>query len=141
MTQLHEQYRPHTLADVVGQAKAIATIERIGKRGLGGRAYWVTGSTGTGLDIARTSGYHSSLCQENPLTESKSYAQSAEPVSVNVPAENENTVHEPATVKLPQEPTLKNEFIFLVRIAGRNLLSHQPAEKLNTARSSVSKPV
>lgn len=54
MTQLHEQYRPRTLDDVVGQAKAIATIERIGKRGLGGRAYWITGSTGTGkTTIAR----------------------------------------------------------------------------------------
>lgn len=46
--QLHEQYRPRTLSEVVGQPKAVETIERMKRRGLGGRAYWITGQTGTG---------------------------------------------------------------------------------------------
>ena len=46
--QLHEQYRPKTWDDVVGQDKAIAQIKRIAERGLAGRAYWLTGQSGTG---------------------------------------------------------------------------------------------
>jgi len=48
MMQLHEQYRPATWGDVVGQDKAIQTIERLRKRGLAGRAYWLSGQSGTG---------------------------------------------------------------------------------------------
>lgn len=46
--QLHEQYRPRTWAEVVGQDKAVVTIGRIAKRGLAGRAYWLSGQSGTG---------------------------------------------------------------------------------------------
>lgn len=46
--QLHEKYRPRTLADVVGQDKAVGTINRLKMRGLSGRAYWITGNSGTG---------------------------------------------------------------------------------------------
>jgi len=46
--QLHEQYRPTAWKGVVGQDKAIETIERLRERGLGGRAYWVSGQSGTG---------------------------------------------------------------------------------------------
>lgn len=52
--QLCEQYRPTSWQHVVGQDKAIATINRLRSRGLSGRAYWITGSSGTGkTTIAR----------------------------------------------------------------------------------------
>jgi len=46
--QLYEQYRPQVWAEVVGQDKAIDTIHRLRDRGLGGRAYWISGQSGTG---------------------------------------------------------------------------------------------
>jgi DNA polymerase III gamma/tau subunit len=46
--QLHEQYRPTAWADVIGQTKAVERIDRLRPRGLGGRAYWITGQSGTG---------------------------------------------------------------------------------------------
>lgn len=52
--QLHEQYRPKHFDDVVGQDKAIAKVHALAKRGLGGRAYWISGQSGTGkTTIAR----------------------------------------------------------------------------------------
>jgi len=52
--QLYEQYRPATWAEVIGQDKALATINRLRKRGLSGRAYFFSGQTGTGkTTIAR----------------------------------------------------------------------------------------
>ena len=52
--QLHDQYRPKTWADVVGQEKPIRQIEMLRRRGLGGRAYWISGKSGTGkTTIAR----------------------------------------------------------------------------------------
>jgi DNA polymerase-3 subunit gamma/tau len=52
--QLHEEYRPASWADVVGQEKALAKIESLRARGLSGRAYWISGSSGTGKStIAR----------------------------------------------------------------------------------------
>ena len=46
--QLHEQYRPQRFEEVVGQDKAIARIETLRRRGLAGRAYWLSGQSGTG---------------------------------------------------------------------------------------------
>src|SRR4051794_31444786 len=46
--QLHEQCRPNCWADVVGQPKVIGTIDRLRKRGLAGRAYWISGKSGVG---------------------------------------------------------------------------------------------
>ena len=46
--QLHEQYRPRCLDEVVGQDRAIARIQRLAARGLAGRAYWLSGQSGTG---------------------------------------------------------------------------------------------
>lgn len=46
--QLHEQFRPKSWADVVGQDKAIKQINQLRKRGLGGRAYFISGQSGTG---------------------------------------------------------------------------------------------
>jgi DNA polymerase III gamma/tau subunit len=52
--QLYEQYRPKQFSDVVGQNKAIETIQLLAKRGLSGRAYWISGQSGTGkTTIAR----------------------------------------------------------------------------------------
>jgi len=52
--QLHEQHRPRNWSDVVGQDKAVAKIEGLRKRGLAGRAYWISGQSGTGkTTIAR----------------------------------------------------------------------------------------
>ena len=48
MTPLYEQYRPQRWEDVVGQDKALAKIGRLRKRGLAGRAYWLSGQSGTG---------------------------------------------------------------------------------------------
>lgn len=45
---LYEQYRPNTLQGIVGQSKAVKTVERIAKRGLTGKAYWISGASGTG---------------------------------------------------------------------------------------------
>ena len=46
--QLHEQYRPKSWSEVVGQDKALSRIETLRKRGLAGRAYWLSGQSGTG---------------------------------------------------------------------------------------------
>ncbi len=48
MKPLFEQYRPTTWTDVVGQDKALAKIRTVAKRGLGGRAFWIAGQSGTG---------------------------------------------------------------------------------------------
>ena len=54
MQQLYEQYRPQTFADVIGQDKVLAKIRTLAKRGLAGRAYWISGQSGTGkTTIAR----------------------------------------------------------------------------------------
>ena len=53
-TPLVEQYRPKAWADVVGQDKLVAKIHALTKRGLAGRAYWLSGQSGTGkTTIAR----------------------------------------------------------------------------------------
>lgn len=46
MQPLSEKYRPRTLDDVVGQDKAVAALRKV--RGFGGRAFWVSGPSGTG---------------------------------------------------------------------------------------------
>lgn len=45
---LYEKYRPHTFDDVVGQEKAVKTIERVLQKGWGGQAFWISGTSGTG---------------------------------------------------------------------------------------------
>jgi replication-associated recombination protein RarA len=45
---LHECYRPRVLADVVGQPKAVATLQRLQSRGFAGRAFMFVGKSGTG---------------------------------------------------------------------------------------------
>lgn len=46
--QLHEKYRPLTWSEVLGQDKAIKALQAVGVRGWGGRAYWLSGPSGTG---------------------------------------------------------------------------------------------
>src|ERR1700680_2812666 len=51
---LTEQYRPKAWADVIGQDKVVQRIQALAKRGLAGRAYWLSGQSGTGkTTIAR----------------------------------------------------------------------------------------
>lgn len=54
MKQLYEKYRPRSWPDVLGQDKVVNQIHQLRKRGLAGRAYWVSGQSGTGkTTIAR----------------------------------------------------------------------------------------
>ena len=46
--QLFEQYRPRSWSEVLGQDKILAKLDRLRKRGLGGRAFFLSGSSGTG---------------------------------------------------------------------------------------------
>ena len=46
--QLYKKYQPKTLDDVLGQDKAIKTIKRLSERGIGGRALWISGISGSG---------------------------------------------------------------------------------------------
>ena len=48
MIALYELYRPRQWSDVVGQDKAIAKVQVLAKRGLSGRAFWLSGQSGTG---------------------------------------------------------------------------------------------
>lgn len=48
MLSLYEQHRPRDWAGIVGQDKAVRQIQVAGKRGWGGRAWWLTGASGTG---------------------------------------------------------------------------------------------
>ena len=52
--QLCEEYRPKTWAAVLGQAKVVAEIATLRKRGLAGRAFFISGKSGQGkTTIAR----------------------------------------------------------------------------------------
>jgi replication-associated recombination protein RarA len=54
MQPLHEQYRPTTWDDVAGQDRALQRIRALERRGLAGRAYWISGPSGAGkTTIAR----------------------------------------------------------------------------------------
>ena len=46
--QLSEQYRPTHWSEVLGQDKILAKLDRLRKRGLAGRAYWLYGPSGVG---------------------------------------------------------------------------------------------
>lgn len=54
MKTLYEKYRPKTLDQVIGQSKAVEQVKRLLCRGAGGRAFWISGASGTGkTTIAR----------------------------------------------------------------------------------------
>jgi len=46
--RLYEKYRPKTLEEVVGQEDAKRQIEIALRSGWGGKAYWISGASGTG---------------------------------------------------------------------------------------------
>ena len=47
--KLYEKHRPQTLADIVGQDKAIETVKRlVDRQALGGQAFYIVGASGTG---------------------------------------------------------------------------------------------
>lgn len=48
MALLYEKYRPRDLADVVGQDAARKQIECVLRNGWGGKAFWISGPSGTG---------------------------------------------------------------------------------------------
>ncbi len=53
-TRLFEKYRPKAWNEVIGQDAALRTIEILRRRGLGGRAFWISGPSGVGkTTIAR----------------------------------------------------------------------------------------
>ena len=45
---LYEKYRPIDLGQFVGNDKAVTKVRKLIERGVGGRAYWITGASGTG---------------------------------------------------------------------------------------------
>ena len=45
---LYEKYRPQTFEEVLGQDKAIRQIQLAGRTGFGGKAFWLSGPSGTG---------------------------------------------------------------------------------------------
>ena len=45
---LYEKYRPATLEQFIGNDKAIKRVSALFSRGLGGRAFWISGPSGTG---------------------------------------------------------------------------------------------
>lgn len=55
MQSIFEKYRPARLSDVIGQEKAARVVERLAANGgIGGRAFWIAGASGTGkTTIAR----------------------------------------------------------------------------------------
>ena len=54
MTSLYEKYRPAKWSQVVGQANAMKVIRRVKKTGFGGKAFWISGISGSGkTTIAR----------------------------------------------------------------------------------------
>ncbi len=54
MTALTQKYRPRSWSDVIAQPKAVGMLQRLSKRGFGGRAFWITGGSGQGKStIAR----------------------------------------------------------------------------------------
>ena len=56
---LYEKYRPRALKEVLGQAKAIGKVKLLLERGWGGRAWWLSGASGTGkTTIARIIASH-----------------------------------------------------------------------------------
>jgi len=45
---LYEKYRPRQFSDVLGNPKAVRCLESACRRGIGGRAVWISGPSGTG---------------------------------------------------------------------------------------------
>lgn len=65
---LADKYRPTNLDGVLGQDKAVATVQRITANQWGGRAWWISGASGTGkttlAKIVASMGADSEFVQE-----------------------------------------------------------------------------
>ena len=48
MQALYEQYRPKAWSEIIGQNKALQKVKTLMERGLEGKAFWITGQSGTG---------------------------------------------------------------------------------------------
>ncbi|MFC1652508.1 hypothetical protein ACFL3F_02200 [Planctomycetota bacterium] len=48
METLSDKYRPSTFDEVLGQDKAVRKVNLLLERGWGGRAWWISGASGTG---------------------------------------------------------------------------------------------
>jgi replication-associated recombination protein RarA len=48
MKPLYEECRPRTWEEFIGQPKIVERLNILRQRGLSGRAYWITGASGTG---------------------------------------------------------------------------------------------
>lgn len=46
--RLFEKYRPAALSEIIGQDKAVRKLGIIARTGIGGKAFWFSGATGTG---------------------------------------------------------------------------------------------
>jgi len=46
--QLYEKFRPRSFDEIVGQDKAVKQLKRLAESGLKGRAYWISGISGSG---------------------------------------------------------------------------------------------
>ena len=46
--RLYEKHRPTTLDAVLGQDRAVTRLRRMLESGIGGRAFWISGSSGVG---------------------------------------------------------------------------------------------
>jgi len=54
MMNLYEKHRPEKLSQIVGQAAAVRTVKSMVRAGVGGRAFWISGISGSGkTSIAR----------------------------------------------------------------------------------------
>ncbi len=45
---LYEQFRPGSFGAVLGQKRAVSTLERLCGAGIGGKAVWISGASGVG---------------------------------------------------------------------------------------------
>jgi DNA polymerase III gamma/tau subunit len=120
MTQLAEQFRPCAWSEVVGQDKTINRIQGLAKRGLGGRAYMLAGSSGSGkTTIAR-------LIAREVASALATTEVNAQDVTLSDVRDMEMTWHQTALAK-PGEPTgrayLFNEAHLLRRAVISRLLT------------------
>lgn len=46
--RLYEKYRPQSFDEIIGQDKIVSKIRGLMTRGLGGRSFWISGSSGQG---------------------------------------------------------------------------------------------